>query len=141
LRSKTELLLAIVLSCIVSSAMAGARLDYMLNCMGCHRAGGEGAPPDVPQLKDRVGYYLAVPGGRAYLVQVPGSRQSALTDAALTDVLNYIITEFAGASTPPDAVPYTVDEVTHLRVSAPDDIDAVRRGLESQIEARVGADY
>ncbi|NJN51589.1 MAG: cytochrome c [Gammaproteobacteria bacterium] len=123
------------------TAQAGPRLDYMLNCMGCHRAGGEGAPPEVPQLADRVGFYLSVPGGRDYLVQVPGSRQAPLTDAALADVLNYILDEFGGASVPTGTNPYTTEEVTRLRASAPDDIDAVRRSLEVQIEAKSGSAY
>ncbi len=125
----------------MAAAEAGARLDYMLNCMGCHRAGGEGAPPEVPQLKDRVGYYLELPGGRDYLVQVPGSRQSPLTDAQLADVLNYILDEFGGVSLPNQSAPYSAAEVERLRASAPDDIDAVRRTLERQIEARTGVAY
>lgn len=103
--------------------------------------GGEGAPPDVPTLKDRVGYYLSVAGGRDYLVQVPGSRQSPLTDAQLADVLNYIIGEFGGDSVPADAEPYSTEEVARLRGAAPDDIDAVRVDLEARIEAQLGQTY
>lgn len=126
---------------LATAAHGGARLDYTLNCMGCHRMGGEGAPPDVPMLKDRVGYYLTVPGGRDYLVQVPGSRQSPLTDAQLADVLNYIIGEFGGDSVPADAKPYSTDEVARLRRAAPDDIDGVRVDLEARIEEHLGQGY
>ena len=51
-----------------------ARVDYMLNCQGCHLPDGDGAG-DVPRMKNFVGNFLKVPGGRAFLVQVPGFRQ------------------------------------------------------------------
>ena len=79
---------------------ADARQDYVLNCMGCHMVDGGGAPPTIPRLKDRVGYYLTIPHGRAYLAQVPGAANSLLDDRQLTAVLNWMVDEFAGASRP-----------------------------------------
>jgi len=142
LRSTIEACVAVFLALgIALTAQAGARLDYTLNCMGCHRAGGEGAPPDVPRLRDRVGYYLEIPGGREYLVQVPGARQAPLDDAELAAVLNFILDEFAGGSMPAGANHYAAEEVAALRASAPTDIDAVRRRLEAELERRHGAAY
>ncbi len=74
--------------------------------MGCHLVDGGGAPPTIPRLKDRVGYYLTIPHGRAYLAQVPGAANSLLDDRQLTDVLNWIVDEFAGASRPRTFEPY-----------------------------------
>jgi len=126
---------------LAAAAHAGPRLDYTLNCMGCHGVDGGGAPPEIPRLKDRIGYYLDVDGGRAYLVQVPGSRQSALSDAALADVLNWMLEGFAGASRPAHVEPYSAEEVGRLRAAAPNDIVAVRRDLEHAIVAMHPAGY
>ena len=134
---------AITLSaCLLAAhAQAGPRLDYTLNCMGCHGVEGMGAPPEIPQLKDRMGYYLQVDGGRSYLVQVPGSRQSALSDAALAEVLNWMLERFAGESRPAALEPYSADEVSRLRASPPNDVAAVRRTLEHAIAAAHPAGY
>ena len=117
-------------------AHAGPQLDYTLNCMGCHGADGLGAPPEIPRLKDRMGYYLDVDGGRSYLVQVPGARQSALSNDALAGVLNWMLDRFAGASKPAHFEPYAADEVAHLRATPPNDVAAVRRDLERAIAAQ-----
>jgi len=128
-------MLALSICVLAPAAHAGPRLDYTLNCMGCHGVDGLGAPPEIPQLKDRMGYYLDVDGGRAYLVQVPGARQSALTDAALAGVLNWMLDQFAGASKPAHLDAYSADEVSRLRATPPNDIAAVRRDLERAIVA------
>jgi len=118
------------------TAAAGPRLDYTLHCMGCHGDDGAGAPPEIPSLKDRVGYYFEVPGGREYLVQVPGARQAPLDDAALAQLLNWIVAAFGGASITAPAPPYDVAEVTRLRADPPNDIAAVRRDLEAAIRGK-----
>jgi mono/diheme cytochrome c family protein len=51
---------------------------YTLHCSGCHGAQGHGVPDaGIPDLHDS-GAYVAIPAGRAYLVQVPGLSQSRL---------------------------------------------------------------
>jgi mono/diheme cytochrome c family protein len=119
-----------------ANASAGPQLDYTLHCMGCHLADGAGAPPEVPALKDRVGYYFDVPGGRQYLVQVPGARQAPLDDAALAALLNWMVNEFAGASLPARLEPFAPEEVTRLRATVVNDIAAERRRLEAAIRER-----
>lgn len=89
--------------------------NYILYCQGCHTADGVGAENAVPRLKDQVGYFLQVEGGREYLVQVPGSATSALNDKDLTAVLNWMVQEFAGESLSSNARPYTEKEVAMLR--------------------------
>ena len=66
---------------------------YMLQCQGCHLADGTGAPGAVPSLEG-MGRFLSVPGGREYLVRVPGSAQSPLSDLELAEVLNWMLREF-----------------------------------------------
>ena len=96
---------------------------------------GGGAPPTIPRLKDRVGYYLTIPNGRAYLAQVPGAANSLLDDRQLTDVLNWMVDEFAGASRPQTFEPYAIEEVARYRSKPPADIDAVRHELNDAMVA------
>ena len=125
--------MAAALLCGGANAWADAKQDYVLNCMGCHMVDGSGAPPTIPSLKDRVGYYLTIPNGRAYLVQVPGAANSLLDDRQLTEVLNWMVGEFAGASRPPQFEPFAIEEVTGYRSNRPDDIDALRHTLTDEI--------
>ena len=53
----------------------------MLHCQGCHGPDGSGAPGAVPDFHNQVGKFLLVPGGREYLIRVPGVSQSELNDA------------------------------------------------------------
>jgi len=55
-------------------------LDYAVTCQGCHRADGAGTPGTVPALAGSVGKFLRVPGGREFLVRVPGVAQAPLDD-------------------------------------------------------------
>jgi mono/diheme cytochrome c family protein len=115
---------------------AEPRTDYLLHCMGCHLADGSGTPPGIPALRDRVGYYLQIPGGRDYLLQVPGAANAPLTDVRLAAVLNWVVGEFAGVSAPPDWSPFDPAEVRAARSTTPTDIDAWRHALWREIEAR-----
>ena len=90
-------------------------VNYMLHCQGCHLPEGIGHPGLVPQLKHNVGNFLTVDGGRAYLVQVPGSAQSTLSDAELAEVLNWLIPAFDPEHTPPAFQGFTADEVAGYR--------------------------
>ena len=40
-----------------------ARLNYMLNCQGCHAVDGRGLN-DIPTMADFVGKFLTVDGGK-----------------------------------------------------------------------------
>lgn len=91
-----------------------AHSNYQLFCQGCHTPDGMGANA-VPRLKDTIGYFLATPAGREYLVRVPGSATSALSSADLAEVLNWIVLEFAGDSLTQSFAPYTTEEVATLR--------------------------
>jgi mono/diheme cytochrome c family protein len=115
---------------------ADARQDYILNCMGCHLVDGAGKPPSIPRLADRVGYYLTIPQGRAYLAQVPGAANSLLTDAQLAAVLNWVVAEYAGPSMPTSFEPYETGEVGKYRASRPADVDALRHWLHDEISRR-----
>lgn len=70
--------------------------DYMIHCMGCHLADGQGMPPDVPRFDEALLALAATDRGRTYLVQVPGASQSPLTDEELAAVINWVLQEYAG---------------------------------------------
>ena len=105
-----------------------ARINYMLNCQGCHGPGAEGNDAaDVPRMKGFVGNFFRVAGGREFLVQVPGSSSAAVDDAQLAELLNWMIPHFSKNELPSDYVPYTESEVTRLRYTAEEDVAGKRR--------------
>ncbi len=91
------------------------RVAYWLHCAGCHRLDGSGAPPDVPSLLDEPGRIAALPGGREYLVRIPGVAQAGVDDAQLAEVLNFVLQTFSASSLPPTFVPFDPAEVARLR--------------------------
>lgn len=96
-------------------AAADPHEDYMLHCQGCHGPGGEGLAGAVPSFRDNVARFVAVPGGREYLVRVPGTSQSELSDARIAALLNWLLHEFSPNQVPADFVPYDEAEVARVR--------------------------
>jgi hypothetical protein len=93
-----------------------ARSDYVENCGGCHGVQGVSAPAKLPQLRDRVGYFMCTPEARAYLIRLPNVAHSRITDnQQLADLVNFVVFGLGGASTPPDARPFNAEEVAHER--------------------------
>ncbi len=111
-----------------------ARVNYMLNCQGCHLADGRGIG-DIPEMKNFVGNFLRVPGGREYLVRVPGSANAPLNDALLAELLNWMLMEMSANELPTDWQPYTAAEVASYRATTLTDVDKIRAVLIKRIEA------
>lgn len=126
---------AVLLLALVGAGAAGAgpASDYMLQCQGCHRADGAGFG-SVPDLRDHLGLFLEVPGGRAFLVQVPGSAQAPLDDAELAAVLNWMVGRFGPVRVAERFAPYTAAEVAGLRRPLVD-VSGTRAALVERIEA------
>lgn len=111
-----------------------AEADYMLNCQGCHLPEGQGFPDrQVPDLRHQMARFLKVPGGREFLVQVPGSAQTALNDADLARLLNWMLLRFSAAQMPADFQPYTAAEVGPLRKQPLARVSEVRSELLERI--------
>ena len=108
---------------------SGPALDYAVTCQGCHRADGTGTPGTVPALAGSVGKFLRVPGGREFLVRVPGVAQAPLDDAALAAVINWMLARFGGDDVPGAFAPYAAEEVARLRQRPLTDVERVRREL------------
>jgi len=106
---------------------------YMLHCQGCHLPDGGGSPGSVPSLTREIGRFLDAPGGRAFLVRVPGSFDSPLDDAELASVLNWMIGRFDPGVT---FVPYTAHEVAGYRGEPLTDVEGLRAELLDAIARR-----
>jgi len=100
------------------------RHDYVLHCAGCHKLDGTGSAR-VPALigVDRL---LARPGGRAYLLGVPGVAQAPLSDARLAALMNWIAGSFGDGVPQP---PFSGAEVAHLRTTPLRDPGRVRASV------------
>jgi mono/diheme cytochrome c family protein len=109
-------------------AHADARTNYLLHCGGCHGLDGRGSPPVVPTLRDEPGRIANVPGGRDYLIRVPGVAQSTLSNADLAVVVNYVLKEFSADTAGQSMTPYTESEVARYRAKRL--VDPVRRRTE-----------
>lgn len=108
---------------------------YTLNCWGCHRPHAEGIPGSVPRLAHSMGYFLRVPGGRAFLVQVPGVAYSQLNDRQTAEVLNWLLVTFNRAQAPKNFKPFTASEVGRLRAHHLLDVKDTRKKLAERLAA------
>ena len=96
-------------------AHADPEVDYLLHCSGCHMPDGTGLAYVVPTLHDVMGRIVAAPEGRSYIVRVPGVSQAPINDEKLTEVLNWMLTEFSSETLPENFKPLTVKEVGRAR--------------------------
>ena len=130
--------LALLLTPCVSPATPTVVADYMLNCQGCHLPDGSGfAAHGVPDLKFSA-TLVSLPGGREYLVRVPGVAQSGLDDARLAALLNWTLASFGGSALPADFRPYSASEISGWRRDPYADPAAVRRQLLERVSQQQG---
>lgn len=113
-----------------------ARIDYMLKCQGCHQPTGQGNWANTPPLTGEVAKFLAVPGGREFLGQVPGVATTDLDDARLAELLNWTLYRFDPQHIPAGFKPYTAAEIGKLR-KAPLRLDRLqaREALVERLKA------
>ncbi|RDU96238.1 c-type cytochrome [Trinickia dinghuensis] len=117
---------ALLLACGASSALyaaepdrgydaASAKQAWVLNCMGCHTADAHGIPGKVPPLTGELGHFVRLPQGREFVMRVPGASNSALSDADLANVLNWLIDTRNTQTKPANFKPYTAEEIAAKR--------------------------
>ena len=106
----------------------------MLQCQGCHAPDGSGAPGAVPDLRGNLARLALVPGGREYLIRVPGSAQSPLSDAALAALLDWMVREFGPADAAREVAAFSAEEVARHRRPPLLEVQKVRRELLRRIE-------
>jgi hypothetical protein len=91
------------------------RVNYQLQCMGCHHADGAGDEGRVPSVRRTLVPFSAIPEGRDFIVRVPGVAQSPLSDAEVAALLNWMARNLSDVPLPPDFVDYTIEEVALAR--------------------------
>jgi cytochrome c553 len=107
------LMLAAALCQLASGSPAQS---YMLYCQGCHGDRAQGVPGKVPPLAGSLALLMRSAEGRDYLLRVPGAANSALDDAQLTAVLNWLAESFPPVGvTTPRPEPFTVAELAKAR--------------------------
>jgi mono/diheme cytochrome c family protein len=112
-----------------------ARQDWVLNCMGCHTADGSGIPGKVPALRESLGHFVGMPEGREFVMRVPGASNSALSDAELANVLNWVLATMNASTRPVGFRPYTAEEIAAHRRPALTDVAKTRLGLVEKLKA------
>lgn len=109
------ILLTVSLPSFAALQSNNPRSNYLLYCSGCHLVNGTGNHPNVPTLHDELGRMLSVPAMRAYLVQIPGAAQAPIDDAALADVINWVLRQWNSKTLPVDFEELTLEEVSAAR--------------------------
>jgi mono/diheme cytochrome c family protein len=127
---------ALAAATLVRAAHANPQQDYILYCMGCHGAQAQGVPGKVPPLAGSVALFMRSPEGRNYVLRVPGAANSALGDAELAAVLNWLAQRFppTGAAAP-ESTPFTAAEVSELRRTPLADVKERRREVVRSLAA------
>ncbi len=110
-----QILATTLLVVFALSARADPEKNYLLHCSGCHLPNGIGDPPNAPSLRDTIGKIVATPEGRDYIIRVPGSSQTPMSDEQLANVLNWVLTEFNSDTLPTDFAPLNAKEVAKSR--------------------------
>jgi len=135
-----RILIATLMALDVSRAGAAGtfedqgEFDYVLHCSGCHRPDGYGVESGgIPPVTDQVGYFLALPEGRAFLMQVSGLLNAGLSDERAAGVTNWMIRAFARSSMPKEFLPLTADEARRYRLARPADIAGTRKAIAAKL--------
>lgn len=111
------------------AAAERARVNYLLYCSGCHLPDGHGAPGTVPDLREYLGEFAQHEHARSFIARVPGASGAPVSDAELTDVLNWILLTMNGDQLRAGFRPYTVEEVARYRRDPLIDVEPVRQDL------------
>ena len=124
----------LAVSALAGAADASPGQDYMLYCMGCHGAEARGVPGKIPPLAGALARFMRTSEGRNYVLRVPGAANSALSDARLAAVLNWLAERY-GAPDEPRPAPFTEEEVTRARRVPLANVQAARRDVVRNLAA------
>ena len=125
--------LALCISCHTALTYE-PRINYMLECMGCHTPDGSGVPGRVPSIKAMLVPFARSADGRRFLVQVPGASQSTLSDAELAELLNWMIQNLSTAR-PASFTHFIESEVASYRRTPLVAVQATRAKLLQSLTA------
>jgi mono/diheme cytochrome c family protein len=133
--AKRRYALLAIAACLSSTTFGSPAQDYVLYCMGCHGQEAQGVPGKVPPLAHALGRFMRTPEGRNYILRVPGAANSALSDAQLAAVLNWLATQFNADELPANMRPFTTEEVASARHTPLVSVQATRREIVRQLAA------
>jgi mono/diheme cytochrome c family protein len=91
------------------------RVNFQLQCMGCHHADGAGEEGRVPSVRWTLVPFSAFTEGRDFVMRVPGVAQAPLTDAEVAALLNWMARNLSDVPLPAGFVDYTAAEVGSVR--------------------------
>ena len=115
------------------SPMPRAARIYAENCQGCHGATGVSVT-EIPTLAGRIGYFVRIPEGRRYLMQVPNVALNPSSDEDIANMMNWLLATYSREQLPADFRPYSAEEVGELR-KVRIDVAADRRRVIAQLVA------
>ncbi len=114
------------------ASVSQPRSHYVLHCAGCHGVDGAGSKlGNVPDMR-RLGDFLRVEGGRAFVISVPGVMGSGLSDAQVAEVTNWVLATIARASVPPGHRPFDAAEVARARANPLVDVGQARKEIQQR---------
>lgn len=114
------------------ASVSQPRSHYVLHCAGCHGVDGAGSKlGNVPDMR-RLGDFLSVPGGRAFVISVPGVMGSGLNDEQVAEVTNWVLATIARASVPPEHRPFDAAEVARARAVPLVDVGHARKEIQQR---------
>ena len=109
-----------------------AQENYIVHCQGCHGADGKGLPSVVPGFSAELAQILLTPGGREYLIRVPGVAMAPISDADLAGVLNWVVKRYLEPDLSTRINEFNAQEVGASRNPPLDQPERIRRRLIAQ---------
>jgi cytochrome c553 len=134
MRAAPAALAAVAMLSAAAAGGASPAQDYMLYCMGCHGAEARGVPGKIPPLAGALSRFMRTSAGRNYVLRVPGAANTALSDAQLAAVLNWLAATYA-VPAEPAAIPFSPEEVAAARHVPLADVQATRREVVRELAA------
>jgi len=125
-----------VVAMIVAAKSANAaspRQDYVLYCMGCHGEHAQGIPGRIPPLAHFIARFMRTPAGRQYVLRVPGVSGSALPDARIASVLNWLAEKFDDEDLTAGVPLFSQAEVAAARRFPLADVASARRRVMAEL--------
>ena len=110
-----SMLALVVAQAPIAAQAYGPRVNYQLQCMGCHGASGSGESGHVPSVRNSLVAFSMVPQGREFVLRVPGVAQSSLSDQQVAELLNWMVRNLSDVPLPQQFVDYTAAEVAGPR--------------------------
>jgi hypothetical protein len=110
------------------------RVNYELQCMGCHLADGSGESGRVPSVRGTLVPFSMISAGREFVLRVPGVAQSPLTDAEVAAVLNWMARNLSDAPLPAGFRDYGAGEVRAVRGRPLAQVSVARHKLLERVQ-------